>query len=193
MKGLLFDENLPLNIQFFCYGGYVAGRSRVMHNARFKNRQKRIKGTRMYNFAYGSNMSTAYLRQYCPSAQPVMRAMLPNYAIQFRRYSTDLQGGISTIMEAPGQLVEGVIYEIPQAEIAALDILEDIPLGIYRRDTFLVLGMDGQWHHADLYRVVKPEGPFPVSARYLEYMIAGATEHGLSAEYIAGLIGRRVT
>jgi len=146
----------------------------------------------MYNFAYGSNMSTAYLHQYCPSAQPVMKAMLPNYEIQFRRYSTDLLGGISTIIEAPGQRVEGVIYEIPQPEIDELDILEDIPLGLYRRDTFLVLGEDGEWHHADLYRVVKPDGPFAVSARYLEYMIAGAKEHGLSDGYVDGLVALRV-
>ena len=146
----------------------------------------------MYNFAYGSNMSTAYLHQYCPSAQPVMKAVLPNYEIQFRRYSTDLQGGISTIMDAPGQLVEGVIYEIPQPEIDELDILEDIPLGLYRRDTFLVLGADGAWHHADLYRVVKPEGPFSVSARYLEYMIAGAMEHELSPWYVERLLALRL-
>ena len=138
----------------------------------------------MYNFAYGSNMSTAYLHQYCPSAKAVMTAVLPNYEIQFRRYSTDLAGGISTIIETPGRLVEGVIYEIPQPEIEALDILEDVPLGLYRRDTFLVLGADGCWHQADLYRVVKPEGPFPVSPQYLAYMLAGAKEHNLSEAYI---------
>lgn len=141
----------------------------------------------MFNFAYGSNMSSGYLRQYCPSARPVMTALLPNYEIQFRRYSTDLAGGISTIMEAPGQLVEGVIYEIPQAEVDKLDILEDVPLGLYRRDRFLVFGSDGVWHQADLYRVVKPEGPFPVSPHYLDYMITGAKEHGLSTSYIKQL------
>ncbi|MEZ4676381.1 MAG: gamma-glutamylcyclotransferase family protein [Caldilineaceae bacterium] len=145
----------------------------------------------MYNFAYGSNMSTDYLRQYCPSAQPIMTAVLPNYEIQFRRYSTDLQGGISTIMEAPGHLVEGVIYEIPRAAIEELDILEDVPLGLYRRDGFLVLGADMKWHHAELYRVVTPEGPFPVSERYLAYMIAGATEHRLSKGYIEKLTALR--
>ena len=145
----------------------------------------------MYNFAYGSNMSTNYLRQYCPSAKVVMTAVLPNYEIQFRRYSTELEGGISTIMEAPGQLVEGVIYEIPQAEIEELDILEDVPLSLYRRDRFLVFGADENWHQAHLYRVVKPEGPFPVSAHYLEYMIAGAKEHKLSVGYVEKLIALR--
>ena len=91
----------------------------------------------------------------------------------------------------PGRLVEGVIYEISQPEIENLDILEDIPLGLYRRDSFLVLGADKDWHLADLYRVVKPEGPFPVSARYLAYMIAGAKEHALSGDYIDKLAALR--
>ena len=56
-------------------------------------------------FAYGSNMSSRYLRQYCPNAKPGMCAALPNFRIEFRRYSDDLGGGISTIMPAPGALI----------------------------------------------------------------------------------------
>ncbi|MEM8856798.1 MAG: gamma-glutamylcyclotransferase family protein [Chloroflexota bacterium] len=147
----------------------------------------------MLNFSYGSNMSTRYVRDYCPSAKYVMRATLPNFEIQFRRFSTDLNGGISTIIEAPGQRVEGVIYDIPEKEILELDILEDLPLGLYRRDSFLVLGEDQQWHTADLYRVVKPEGPFAPSAKYIEMMITGATEHQLSPAYIDKLKNLRPT
>ncbi len=145
----------------------------------------------MKNFAYGSNMSAQYIRNYCPSATFVMRATLPNFHIEFRRYSEDLQGGISTIMEAPGGLVQGVLYEIDEAEILALDILEDVPQGIYLRQPFLVLGEDGQWHSGELYRVANPAGPYAPSKKYVEYMIAGAEEHGLEAEYIAGLVALR--
>lgn len=42
---------------------------------------------------------------------------------------------------------------MPESELEALDILESVPKGLYRRDTFLVLGEDGEWHRADLYRV----------------------------------------
>lgn len=145
----------------------------------------------MNYFAYGSNMSTAYLRRYCPSATFLLRAALPNFRIEFRRYSTDLQGGISTILEAPGELVQGVVYEIPEAEILALDELEDVPLGLYRRDSFLVLGEDGAWHAAALYRVVTPTGPYAPAASYVEMMVTGAMEHGLPADYVARLVALR--
>ena len=139
---------------------------------------------RLLNFAYGSNTATRYLRTYCPGAEPVMRAVLPNFWIEFRRFSTDLQGGISTIMETPGDLVRGMLFSIPRDEVEALDVLEDVPLGLYLRQGFRVLGEDGAWHRAQLYRVARPEGPFAPSHRYLDYMLEGAREHGQPQDYI---------
>ena len=145
----------------------------------------------MFNFAYGSNLSLPYLHEYCPSAKFVMRAWLPNFTLDFLRFSTDMQGGISSLKEAPGELLHGVIYDISEKEILELDILEDIPLGLYRRDTYLVLGDDGAWHHADLYRVVTPTGPYEPAIQYLDYMINGATDHGLDPAYIKRFQDRR--
>lgn len=145
----------------------------------------------MYYFAYGSNLSTRYLHGYCPSATFVARADLPNYRVEFRRYSTDMQGGISSIIEAPGELVRGVIFEVDAAEIEALDILEDVPEGLYMRDTFLVLDEDGQWQSADLYRVANPSGPYVPAKQYLDMMVDGARQHGLDAEYVDRLVAMR--
>lgn len=145
----------------------------------------------MYYYAYGSNLSTRYVREYCPSAVFVMKADLPNFQVEFRHYSENRQGGISSIIEAPGELVQGVIYEVPEQEIVALDILESVPEGLYRRDTFLVLGEDGEWHRADLYRVSAPAGPYTASKGYVEDMIAGAQEHGLTPEYTERLVALR--
>ena len=140
---------------------------------------------RLLMFSYGSNTATSYLRDYCPSAEPVMRAVLPNFWIQFRRYSTDLNGGISTIMETPGDMVRGMLFSVPGREIDELDILEDVPIGLYIREGYMVLGEDNNWYNAQLYRVANPEGPFPPSRQYVAYMIEGAKEQGQPADYIA--------
>lgn len=145
----------------------------------------------MYYFAYGSNLSTAFIRDYTPGARFVMKADLPNYKVEFRHYSENLGGGISSIVEAPGSLVKGVIYDVPESELEQLDILESVPEGIYRRDTYVVLGENGQWQRADLYRVSTPTGPYTPSRRYVEFMIEGAREHGLDAEYVEQLIAVR--
>jgi len=139
----------------------------------------------MKYYAYGSNLSTEFIREYCPSAEFIMRANLPNFKVEFRHYSEDFNGGISSIIETPGEMVKGVIYEIDDEEILALDILESIPEGLYRRDRFLVLGEDGDWHHADLYRVSNPSGPYTPSKGYVDYMVAGAKEHQIDPEYTA--------
>ncbi|MGI9205773.1 MAG: gamma-glutamylcyclotransferase family protein [Woeseiaceae bacterium] len=139
------------------------------------------------HFGYGSNMSEAYMKQYTPGLQYVMNAELPNFEIQFRKYSENMGGGISSIIEKPGSMIYGVLYWIPKKEIEELDILEDVPLGIYKRETFQVLGEDGVWYAADLYRVTEPKGPFAPAKKYLDLMIAGATEHGINAEWLAKL------
>jgi len=138
----------------------------------------------MRHFGYGSNLNMEFLRGYCPGAEFVMRAYLPNYEVQFRFWSERRQGGISTIIEKPGGLVHGVIYEVPEEELLDLDVLESVPQGLYRRETFLVLGEDGAWHEADLYRVAEPKGPFTPSRGYVELMLAGAKANGLAPEYV---------
>jgi gamma-glutamylcyclotransferase (GGCT)/AIG2-like uncharacterized protein YtfP len=139
------------------------------------------------HFGYGSNMSEAYMKQYTPSLRYVMNAQLPNFEIQFRKYSENMGGGISSIIDKPGGMVYGVLYWIPKKEIEELDILEDVPLGIYKRETFQVLGEDGDWYEADLYRVTEPKGPYEPAKQYLDLMIAGSTEHNINPEWIAKL------
>ena len=136
------------------------------------------------HFGYGSNMSESYMRQYTPSLKYVMNAQLPNFEIQFRKYSNNMGGGISSIIEKPGGMVYGVMYYINQKRMDELDILEDVPLGIYKRETFQVLGEDGKWYGADLYRVTEPKGPYEPAKKYLDLMISGATEHNINKDWI---------
>jgi|TARA_B100001094_G_scaffold327449_1_gene385677 gamma-glutamylcyclotransferase (GGCT)/AIG2-like uncharacterized protein YtfP len=138
----------------------------------------------IYYFGYGSNLDEDYMRQWTPSLKFVSLARLPNFEIQFRKYSTDLEGGISSIIEKPGGMVQGVIYTIEKSEMEELDVLEDVPLGIYKRETFKVITEDGIWYNADLYRVVTPKGPFIPSIKYLGYMIKGAKAQGINQPWI---------
>ena len=94
---------------------------------------------------------------------------------------------MSGSIEAPGQLVRGVLYTISKDEMADLDVLEMVPQGIYKREEFLVLGEDLSWHKANLYRLVTPKGPYTASKSYVDLMIEGAHQHNLDPEYIEGL------
>jgi hypothetical protein len=116
-----------------------------------------------------------------------MKADLPNYRIEFRFYSQKRKGGISSIIHSPGDLVHGVIYNVPEEEMLKLDEVESVPQGLYSRGTFLVLGEDGKWHDVDLYQVVVPKGPFPPAKSYIELMLEGAKTYNLDPSYIERL------
>ena len=94
-----------------------------------------------------------------------MLAELPNFRIEFRRYSNDLRGGLSTIMPAPGEIVPSVLFQVPRTEIEILDLLEDADKGLYRWETYLVLSAAGLCKRAELYQVARPRGPFAPSPR----------------------------
>jgi hypothetical protein len=131
----------------------------------------------MLHFAYGSNLSAKFLRQLCPTAVFQMKAELPNFRIAFPFYSQKRQGGISSIISAPGEIVRGVLYEVTQQEMEEKDVAESVPQGLYVRETYLVLGEDRRWHSADLYRCAKPTGPYTPARSYVELMLEGAEEH----------------
>lgn len=141
----------------------------------------------MLHYAYGSNLSPTFLKGYCPGARFVMKAYLPNFRVEFRFYSKKRKGGISSIISSPGELVRGAIYDVPEDEMIKLDELESVPQGLYSRETFLVLGEDGEWHEADLYRVVEPVGPFTPAKSYIALMLEGAEAHGLDPGYVEEL------
>ena len=138
----------------------------------------------MYYFGYGSNLNLEYLKEHCPSAKFVMKAYLPNYEVQFRFWSKRRNGGISTIISNPGELVHGIIYDVSPKDIEVLDIRESVPQGLYKRETFKVLGEDGKWHDADLYRVTEPEGPYIPSKDYVKLMLSGSKRHNIDPLYI---------
>ena len=139
----------------------------------------------MLHFGYGSNLSIKSVHEELnPNAKYVMKGFLPNFEVSWPMWSEEEQSGYSGIMEAPGELVHGALYEMTEQELIAMDNLEDCYKGTYKRETFLVLGEDDKWHSAELYRVIDPQGPFPPARSYVEIMLAGARDLELDPEYI---------
>jgi hypothetical protein len=143
----------------------------------------------MLHFGYGSNLRAAFVRELLPGAKPVMKGYLPNYEVQWPAWSDTFRGGTSSIVENPGELVEGVLYDCPERELKELDYKPGLYVPAYKRETFTVLGEDGQWHRAELYRLRALSGPFPPSRSYVEGMLSGAREVGLSPAYIDKIEG----
>ncbi len=138
----------------------------------------------MLHFGYGSNLSIKCVHEELnPNAKFLMKGFLPNFEISWPYFAEKEKEAYSGIMEAPGELVHGALYEFTEQEFITMDNL-DCYKGSYRRETFLVLGEDGKWHKADLYRVIEPKGPFTPARSYVDIMLEGARDLGLDPEYI---------
>ncbi len=166
--------------------------TRIKHSLTGDATGRRSRDARQaYIYAYGSLLSPELMRQACPSATFVLRADLPNYAVQFRVPSDTGLGGLSGIVESPGQLVHGVIYAVDKKEMPDLDALESVPEGIYEKRHFRVLGEDKEWYEVALYRPTNPGDELAPAAHYLDNMIAGARAHQLDLAYTAKLVAWR--
>ena len=137
----------------------------------------------MFYFAYGSNMERFQLKRLCPKAKFVAAATLADYELTFSGNSPMWGGGIADIRERPGKTVEGVLWEISEADRKVLDEYEGYPT-LYLNKEIQVRTRAGKAFTAFAYVMANPGREIAPSKRYKQLLISGAEEHGLSDEYI---------
>jgi len=139
----------------------------------------------MLYFAYGSNMERAQMKHRCKESRFHSTALLRDHQLIFPRRSDPWGGGVAGLKAAPGKAVEGVLYEVSEADQKILDQAEDHPKSSLRRmvtvENFAVENLK-----AFTYFTLG-SGDYPPSRRYMEKLISGAEEHNLSDPYIAQL------
>jgi gamma-glutamylcyclotransferase (GGCT)/AIG2-like uncharacterized protein YtfP len=151
----------------------------------------------MLYFAYASNLDPERMRAVCPAYQVVGLASLAEHRLGFPRYSPEWGGGLASPQLAHGGAVWGMVYDLNEDDLRALDGLEGFKgagdqHNICDRDTAtveLVRPDDGSiprrirpWIY-----VPRPSNPSPPSARYLETIVRGARHFRLPEEYIVRL------
>jgi gamma-glutamylcyclotransferase len=139
-------------------------------------------GSASWYFAYASNMSRAQMRSRVGEILEEKPARLENYELVFNKRA---RGGTATanIRPAPGKVVEGVLYRIPESAYRNLDRFEGAPVH-YRRTEVTVVDREGRKYAAQVFTATKVEKALQPAAHYLQAILEGASEHGLPAEYI---------
>lgn len=140
----------------------------------------------MFYFAYGANMERFHMRRLCPGSRFVSTAKLADHELAFVRSSPTATSGVADLKMARGKVVEGVLWEITEQDLKALDQYEGYPKEYIRR-TMTVETPDGKKVQALAYVVANPRREQPPSKRYLSLLIQGAEEHSLSEGYISFL------
>ncbi|MGK2966098.1 MAG: gamma-glutamylcyclotransferase family protein [Tepidiformaceae bacterium] len=130
-------------------------------------------------FAYGSNMSPGQMAERCPGAGMVSTAVLEGYRVAFTRYSRRWDGYVADVVRTEGEEAHGVLWEVSEGHLAALDVFEGVATGGYRREDVVVRTPDGAMHSAVAYVVVEPGPEGEPSGAYREVITEAARLHGL--------------
>jgi gamma-glutamylcyclotransferase (GGCT)/AIG2-like uncharacterized protein YtfP len=142
-------------------------------------------------FAYGSNMASREMSEWCPEHRFVGTARLDDHRIELRRRSVRWQGGAVDVVSAPGEIVWGALYELPDAKLEALDAKEGQGFAYRRREVEVLAA--GEPHTAVAYEVIEKEPEeVPPTPAYAGLLVSAARERGLPEEYVAALRRRLV-
>ena len=131
-------------------------------------------------FAYGSNMDPRYMAEHCPGATMIGPGRLPGYRLEFSVYSDRWGGGAANIEPDPGAHLWGVVWDVSDEDLAALDTFVGHPSYYRREDVRVACGLD------DLdcltYRVAHQRGFVRPTDEYLNRLRAGMRMQGLPPE-----------
>ena len=157
----------------------------------------------MWYFAYGSNLNARaaaeWARHHGHKAPPLKGgkpAVLDNYRLCFPIYSDFWGGGVADIVYDPGKYVMGALFDLSEAELAVLDAKVGRRLDSTGRDVGIVKRIEvkvsplgkGEAKQAVTYTGVSVEKyHIPPTKHYMDLLIQGAYNHGLSMMWIAYL------
>jgi hypothetical protein len=141
----------------------------------------------VFYLAYGSNADPDRFRSRVGPWRSRRRARLDGYRLRFAASVSSEGGGGAVVDEAPGDHVDGVLYEITSEQMAAMDREEFDPsrdtAGLGRR-VRVEVEVEGGSVPAEMYTVRDDGAHAPPSERYLGHIVRGLEAAGHPTEAI---------
>lgn len=157
----------------------------------------------MWYFAYGSNLNSRAVAEWCrhhghraPATKTGKAGVLDNYRLSFPIFSEYWGGGIADIVYDPGKYVAGALFDLAESDLKILDLkvartvdAAGKELGVYKRIEVKVAPLGrGEPVMATTYQGTNIERyHIPPTQHYMDLVIQGAYGYGLSMMWIAYL------
>ncbi|MCW2666070.1 MAG: hypothetical protein JWN57_1032 [Frankiales bacterium] len=138
--------------------------------------------------AYGSNLDPAQMRERCPHSPSAGTGWLEGWRLTFGGEDLGWEGSLATLVEQPEEHVFVGLYDLTDADAAALDTWEGADTGLYRKLRVRVHTLHGE-PLAWVYVLDGYEGGLP-GARYLGVLAAAAEAAGAPDDYVKDLRSR---
>ena len=135
----------------------------------------------MHYFAYGANMDVETLQERQVQFQSVCTGKVRNKRLVFHVPGEDGTGK-ADLMDDRGSHAHGIVYDVPEASLAGLDVYEGVERGRYRRQELLVQTSQGEIPCV-VYQAARFRTGLKPSPDYLGRLIRGAEHHGLPEHY----------
>lgn len=149
-------------------------------------------------FVYGSSLDRAAFSEWAaghgyavPAFEGAVPARLPGWRLAFDVVSRHWGGAVASLVEAPGDFVEGLAVPLPGGARGLVDHKEGAVSGLYTAFPVTVTPVAGgapvpalAYRAAPGRRLPSEAAPSPA---YLEVMARGARASGLSVAWIARL------
>lgn len=142
----------------------------------------------LYNFSFGSNMSSQRLLARLPNAKRIGTAVLQGYELTFDMYFNDGSGKCSiSPSDAEDALVYGVVYQISDAEKVILDGIEGKGYDCVNITVKLLSGEDVNAH---CYIANTHDSEALPYDWYIKHVHRGALEAGVPKAYSDAILNR---
>lgn len=141
-------------------------------------------------FAYGSCMNEADFRRSLKRSgldkdyTIIGLAKLSDYRLAFTRYSYGRGGGVLDMLPSPGDYVLGIVYEVTDRALKAIDRREGVYVGAYYRDTVQIQVGDEVVEAYTYFVNDKLEEEVPPSEEYQNIVYEAMKQASFPDEYI---------
>jgi hypothetical protein len=139
----------------------------------------------MLYFAYGINMDIESLGSRGVTFEKIINGKARDYRLVFDKPAADGTGR-ADLQDDRGSVVEGVVWEVPDADLERIAVYEGADQGHYRGMEIVVQTPRGELTCL-AYRAAKFRTGLKPSRDYLATLVRGAETHGLSPEYVTFL------
>ena len=157
----------------------------------------------MWYFAYGSNLNSRAVTEWCrhygykpPALKPGKPGVLDNYRLSFPIFSEYWGGGIADIVYDPGKYVAGVLFDLTAPEMGVLDEKVGRKIDGAGRDVGIYKQIEVKVAPLGKHEPVKAitytgtnveKYHIPPTQHYMDQVIQGAFSYGLSMMWVAYL------
>ena len=138
-------------------------------------------------FAYGTLLELAEMHKYCPTARSEGIFRLKDFRLGFKACGPDPTRGGCTLVNAPDNIMHGLLYKMSVADRTNLDKISGVDQGLWAIHKITLLDDENQVTTAETYVIPNPSGHYVPPESYTRPILSGARQIPLPIDYIEQL------